>query len=285
MPHRSIIYGSIIVLSVFVVVLGWVAWFLSRPQDLRITFFDVGQGDGILITEGPFQVLIDSGRSGQTILSRLGQAVPFWDRTIDVVIPTHPDQDHIGGLRDVLGAYRVPVVLSTQATSTSKTFAAWQEALAQEHAENVEAFSGVAVQFPSGARLDVVHPFGSVANNGEDTNQTSIAVVLTREGETFFFGGDLPSAQEDILPIGSIDVLKVGHHGSASSTSERFLEKITPREAIISVGENNFYGHPTSVVLERLARSGIITYRTDQRGTITYVCPHDQRSCVVHADR
>lgn len=285
MSHRSLIYGSIVVLAVFVVVLGSVAWFLSRPHDVKITFFDVGQGDGILLTEGPFQVLIDSGRSGSVILSHLGRAVPFWDRTIDVVIPTHPDQDHIGGLRDVLGAYRVPVVVSTRAASASKTFAAWQEALTKEHAENIEAFAGVAVVFPSGARLDVVHPTGRIENGGEDTNETSIAVVLTRGEDKFFFGGDLPSKQEDLLPIKEIDVLKVGHHGSASSTSDRFLEKITPREAVISVGTNNTYGHPTPVVLERLVRRGVIVYRTDQSGTITYVCPHDQKMCMVRTER
>ena len=278
----SILLG---ILSLLAIVLGGIVYFLAREQTLKVIFLDVGQGDAILITEGSNQVLIDGGRSGKKLLSQVGRFVPFWDRKIETVIATHPDQDHIGGLIDLVSSYGVDTFFVTDATSDTETFAAWQNAIAQNGGEKISVHYGYVVQYPSGAKLRIIYPFGLVDNKTQkETNKYGIATILTAFDKSFLFTADLDAAQEEQLPVQNIGVLKVGHHGSKYSTSDIFLEKIMPQDAIVSVGKENPYGHPAGSVLLRLHQHNARVFRTDEQGNIIYACRKNQEKCDVSFD-
>lgn len=281
MRNKKIIYRIIFSLLVIFLILGFAMRF-SKNQDMQVIFFDVGQGDAILISQGSSQVLIDSGRSGQVILEKLGRYVPFWDRKIETVLMTHPDQDHIGGFADVFASYEIKTVIKTDVKSDSQTFKVLEEHIEKEKSEIVEGKNGVKIIFPDQKEMEIIYPFSSVSENAKDTNGSSIVSVLKFGESKFLLTGDLTSEKEDkILRKGiavSADVLKVGHHGSKYSTSAQFLEKVSPRDAVISVGKNS-YGHPTMEILERLKKQGVSISRTDEKGDIIYDCLFSQNQC------
>ncbi len=249
----------------------WVTWHTFEP--LRVVFFDVGQGDATLISQGGVQVLIDGGRDGKVLLGKLGRFMPFWDRQIEVVITTHPDADHIGGVADALRRYRVAAYFSNGAESTSSVFQDLKQALANTEATKQAVMgTGSRIIFPQGGELVVLFPESGTARVRGETNESSIVARLSYGTSSFLFTGDLPN-EEVVLPdIVQTSVLKVAHHGSKYSTSEDWLDRVQPEEVIISVGKNR-YGHPAQETLARLQRRlGVRTYRTDQLGDIVYVC-------------
>ena len=262
--------------SVLALILGGIICYQINYQDLKVIFFNVGQGDAILISEGSHQVLIDGGRNGKVMLEKLGKFVPFWDRNIEAVIATHPDQDHIGGLVEVLAKYKVDFILETNAKSDSATYKAFEENIAKSGAEKIEAKKGIALKFPDGTTLAILHPFFEVPEASEyNSNDNSIVARLELSNDSFLFTGDLLE-KEELALIGSkqnlsSNVLKVAHHGSKYSTSAEFLDAVKPAEAIISVG-NNSYGHPAQEVITRLSEHGVKIYRTDEIGDIIYEC-------------
>ncbi len=136
----------------------------SREEVLRVIFLDVGQGDAILISQGSQQVLIDGGKDGKLLLEKLGKYIPFWDRKIENIIETHPDQDHIGGLISVLQTYEVESVLETKMQSESQTFKKLEETIAKNKVEKVEAKKNVLLKFSNGATLQILYPFDSVTD-------------------------------------------------------------------------------------------------------------------------
>lgn len=277
MHKRSLVYigmlGGIIVIGVCAVVIYHMVFF----SDVRVVFLDVGQGDAILISQGSNQILIDGGPDGTVLLEELGRYMPFWDRTIEIVVATHPDSDHIDGLIGVFENYSVDQLWYTTAakgTATHKKL--MRRVYHEEDVERIIAYHGLHASLGD-ASLEVVHPFSAYVNDEEDVNDTSVAMVFSVASEKFYFGGDLTSEKEDILPLESVTVLKASHHGSHSSTSEGFLQKMQPRDVIISSGENNRYGHPHDKVLERSLRAGAEVFRTDQIGSIVYTC--DDMGC------
>ena len=244
---------------------------------VKVSFLDVGQGDAILISQGNNQVLVDGGRDGTLLLSRLGRALPFWDRTIETVIMTHPDDDHIGGLAALAGRYQVGQWLMTGAAADTE---AWRrlDALA---VPRVPAVVGTAIKLSDQTTMDILWTYVDTPFDPQDTNRTSVVTRLSVAGHTFLLTGDLPAAEEWELYPGRAEVLKVGHHGSKYSTSDVFLSEVRPREAIISVGAGNRYGHPAPDILNRLDQHGIAVYRTDHDGTVTYRCPETADPCTV----
>jgi len=281
MRNKKIIYGFLFALVVLFLILG-VVIHLSKTQNLKVVFFDVGQGDAILISQGNNQILIDSGKSGQIILEKLGRYVPFWDRKIEALIMTHPDQDHIGGFADIFESYEVATVIKTNAKSDSQTFGALEESIIRENPEVVEAKSGVKIVFPNQQEMEIVYPFDSVIENAKDANGFSIVSLLKVGESKFLFTGDLTSEKEDEILQKRIDIsadfLKVGHHGSKYSTGEEFLQKVFPREAVISVGKNS-YGHPAPEVLGKIKNIGAKILRTDEAGDIVYECKSSIDGC------
>ncbi len=284
MQNRKIKYSLIIILLVISLILAGVI-FYAKNQELRVIFLDVGQGDAILLSQGSRQILIDGGPSEQILLEKLGQYVPFWDREIELVIATHPDQDHIQGLLGVMKNYRVDGLVETTVKSESQLDKKFEELLAGKKIAKIKGEAGVTIKLGT-AQLDILNPSGETPNGVvKDTNAYSVVAKLVFGQNSFLFTGDLPEKEEAKLLEQGVDlkstVLKVAHHGSKYATSEKFLEKVAPREAIISVGKNNRFGHPTPETIQRLEAQKIDILRTDEVGDIEYNCAEVESECAL----
>ncbi|HEX7586633.1 MAG TPA: ComEC/Rec2 family competence protein [Patescibacteria group bacterium] len=284
MHSRRIILVSLFFLLITALILS-VVIFYSKSQELKVIFLDVGQGDAILIEQGQNQILIDGGSSGQTLLEKLGKYVPFWDRKIEIVIATHPDADHIGGLIDVMRTYQIGEIMDTQTPSDSQIYKKYREIIDSEKIAEVEGVAGVNIKIGDSAEMKIVSPVENYNPNEKDTNLNSIVARLKFGENSFLFTGDLPSdGEQALIKTGeniNSQVLKVGHHGSKYSTGEEFLKVVNPRDAVISVGANNRYGHPAPEILERLRNMSINIFRTDERRDIEYVCEGVDKKCDV----
>jgi competence protein ComEC len=238
---------------------------------LKVTFLDVGQGDAVLIQAyNGNQLLIDGGKAG-TLLPVLAEALPFFDRSIDVVLATHPDADHIGGLPALLRRYRVSAFADPGAKSGKALESELEEAVRAEGAKRLLARRGLRVWLANDVVFEIHYPDRDPS--GLETNEASVIGKLIYGETSFLLTGDAPTRAEEqiVWQDGErldVDVLKVGHHGSKTSTSEDLLKVATPAYAVISVGSKNTYGHPTPLVLGRLAAAGATILRTDQMGSI-----------------
>lgn len=259
-------------------ILVWYAVFYFESQgNLIVTFFDVGQGDSIFIesAEG-YQVLIDGGPSTQ-VVSKLGRRMPFWDRTLDRVILTHPDKDHIAGLVEVLKKYSVDGIIWTGVKHSSAIYQEWVRLIEEKKVPEFFAEKGYVIHFGNGVRFEILAPFESFkGKSAKETNDTSIVGMLIHGDNTFLLTGDSEKITEYRLLLESpqaidADVLKVGHHGSKTSSSQEFLQFVSPDIAVIQVGARNRYGHPTQEVLDRLAALGAHIVRTDIDGDVTLI--------------
>ena len=272
--HRGVflILGFLVLLNVFT----WLAVFdLSQPRFLEVNFFDVGQGDAIFIqTPQKHQVLIDGGPSS-IILEKLKQEMPFWDRSIDLIILTHPEHDHLAGLLDVLQRYKVDYILWTGVLRDTAEYKEWKNLIEKEKQEGAKIIIAKAGQRINLSRtfLDILFPFEDLeAQSIKNTNNTSVIAKLLFNDACFLFTGDAYKSVERKLVAEKLDfacdVLKVGHHGSKTSTSEEFIEQVLPEIAIISAGKDNYYGHPADETLETLEKYDIRILRTDEDGDI-----------------
>lgn len=270
----------IILLGIAALVLNF-ASASSNKKELKIIFLNVGQGDATLIMQGDKQILIDGGPDGQVLLEKLGKYIPFWDRKIDLIIATHPDQDHIQGLADVLEKYQVGSVIQTTDESDSGIFKKYKELINQKSVNVIAAVPGAKVELENNAELKIIGPL-TLKNDKKDTNADSVVARLVFGNNKFLFTGDEPTEEENSLVNYAEDisagVLKISHHGSKYATSEEFLAKIKPKEAIISVGKNN-YGHPSPEVLDRLEKNKIKIIRTDESGDVEYACASVDEDC------
>lgn len=285
MSNRKLIYSIIFFFAILAVILAIVISYGSK-NNLEVVFLDVGQGDAALISQGSHQMLIDGGKDGKLLLEKLGRHVPFWDRSIEAVIITHPDQDHIGGLIDLLKAYKVKSVIKTNSKSDSETYKKLEEGILSGGVEEIEAKKNLTITFPNGAVLKAMHPPDSLPEEADNTsNDNSVVVKLIFGENSFLFTGDLPGAkEEDLINAGEelgAKILKISHHGSKYSTSDEFLESVKPEDAIISVGRGNSYGHPSGEVLERLLGRKARILRTDELGDIIYSCRNAESRCMI----
>jgi competence protein ComEC len=244
----------------------------GETDKLRVYFFDVGQGDSILIDAPMGRVLIDGGPD-RKVLSELGRALPFGDKSIDVVVATHPDADHITGLVEVLGRYDVGVLIESGAVSDNSRDEALVKVAEARGVERIVARRAMRLNLGGGARFLLLFPNRDVSDWG--TNDASI-VSLLEYGETeVLFMGDSPKKTEYLLmELNSLaidaDVLHVGHHGSDTSTSLLFANTVSPEYAVISAGKDNRYGHPHPNVIETLAKTGTEILATYDAGTIVF---------------
>lgn len=282
MRHRKSIYIGILALLIVSLILAAVIWH-GKSQELKVVFLDVGQGDAILIEQGGNQILIDGGPSGQALMEKLGKYIPFWDREIEMVIATHPDQDHIEGLVSAMQNYKVDSIMETAAQSDSQVYKKLEETISQKNIQKIKGQAGMKIKLAD-TELDVLGPLGEIPQGvPKETNPYSIVTKLAFGKNSFLFTGDMTSDIEAQLIQNKIDlaahVLKIGHHGSKYSTSSEFLDAVHPQDAILSVGKNNRFGHPAPETLERLKNHKLNILRTDEAGDIEYSCPNPDSLC------
>ena len=240
----------------------------SAAASIKVHYIDVGQGDAIYIKmPNGEDVVIDGGNKGK------GDAIVAYLKKqkvddIEVLISTHPDADHIGGLDEILDAYRVENIYAPKVKHTTQAYKDFLQAVKREGKTIKTAQMGVSLPI-KGVSAKFVGPVKSYSNS--DLNNWSAVLHVTYKKNTFLFTGDAEHASEKDMMAKKqtlrADVLKVGHHGAKTSTSSTFLNTVKPKHAIISVGKNS-YGHPTSEVVTNLKRQKVNTLRTDKNGTI-----------------
>ena len=252
-------------------------YFYQPPQRLTVNFLDVGQGDGSFI-QTPFgQNIIIDGGDGQKILPELGRVLPFYDRTIDLMILTHPHEDHIGGLVKILGRYRVQKILATGVVHNTPTYLAWLEAVKRKNIPLVIIDRRQEINLGPDLKMEILWPQASLLNQEIDNlNDSSIVLELIYQEQKFLFMGDAenvltPGLSQGERRLSEADVLKVAHHGSDDATSEEFLQIVKPKTAVISVGKDNAFGHPSLRAIKRLEKLGAKVYRTDNNGWVKII--------------
>lgn len=242
----------------------------SEAEELRIHFIDVGQADCILI-ELPTneEVLIDAGNreDAEVIINYLDE-LEIDD--IEYFILTHPHEDHIGSAPDVLSNYDVNKIYMPDVSADSQIYKETIQAIQSEDAELIKAKAGTSIIDSDNLSFDVLAPNSMWYS---ETNEYSLVTRLVYKDTSFLFTGDAESVSElEMVKAGyeiDSDLLKVGHHGGETSTSQIFLDAVTPKYAVISAGKDNTYGHPHKKTLNRLNAIGASIYRTDELGTIT----------------
>ena len=244
---------------------------------LHLVVLDVGQGDGILaVTPTGRSMLIDSGPDPDQTLRQLGAALPWWRRAIDVVILTHPHQDHVGGFPEVLRRFRVATILDPGKPYANPTYDRFlQLSLAERGASYRFARAGQRLSLDASSTFEIWYPNAADAAGplpSADINNASVVGLLTVGRFSALLTGDAKTPVEDLLASRSllrpIDILKVGHHGSSSGTSPQFLAALHPAAGLISVGAGNRYGHPHLVTIRALQNARATVLRTDRDGSI-----------------
>ncbi len=280
--------------------MSWVFW----PGFPRVIFCDVGQGDATLIISGSTQVLIDGGRD-QLVAECLEQYLPWWDRQLELVVATHADADHIGGLDQVLSSYRVLGVMITpwgkQTADFDRLYYLIQAKNTQEQMDVFFPQPGLEFIVDTSLALRVLSPqVPGVSNQAFSTiqpetqlwdvmaehrisqvehNDLSMGLFMTLEKVGFLLMADIEHDAElallndGLLP--EVDILKVGHHGSKTSTTGELLHKTRPEHSVISAGKNNSYGHPAREVVQRLDAIGSKVWRTDWDGDVVVMIDND----------
>ncbi len=270
--HYRFILIAILFLGVAVV------WSIVISQTnnsiLTVSMLDIGQGDSILI-ESPekIQVLVDGGPN-RKVLSALGKEIPFYDRSLDLLVVSNSDKDHLAGFIDILQSYKIGAVLISSAESETSVFKTFIDLVEEKNIPIIYAYRGQKINIGGGAYIEVLFPDRNVS--GLETNTGSIIMKLVYGESSMIFTGDAPSSVEDY--VASLDganlksdILKVAHHGSKTSISESFLGLVGAQFAAVSVGAKNTYGHPNSETLDALKQFDYKILRTDEIGTITFV--------------
>lgn len=273
--YKYKIFGCAILLLCAWNFLVWASVFKNlNKSDIEIYFFDVGQGDASLIeAKDGTQILIDGGPPNK-ILPKLSSALDFGDKSLDVLILTHPHADHVSGAIEILQNYEVGTIIESGVgynTSEAKEF---EKLVAEKKLKKLIVDKPLTLNFFNGARLRFLYPDRSFANAIlKNVHDATVVSELLYNGQKILFMGDAEKNIENYLAsknlVDDVDVLKVGHHGSKTSTTHYFLSRIKPEYAVIQVGKNR-YGHPTQEVLSRLESFGAQIFRTDTDGTIKF---------------
>jgi competence protein ComEC len=251
----------------------------TMPDDeLHVSFLNVSEGDAVLIRQGNRQILVDGGPSPRAIMQELSRQMPFWDRTVDLVVLTHPHQDHLAGLLEVIRRYQVGQVLYLPVDYASPVYDEWLRLISEKGIKSVTATTGIQIDFGNSVSLKVLSPPEARFRGTEsDIDNNSVVLRLEAGAVSFLLTGDIMSNTEWELTRNRAEiesaVIKIAHHGSNTSTTNEFLSVVNPRVAVISCGADNRFGHPDVGILNRLIErvgAGNV-YRTDRQGTIDFV--------------
>jgi len=273
------IFKFIISILIIAVILGAVFQYYQNQQNappetpdlnyLEVKFFDLGQADCTLIRNGTQTMLIDAG-TNQTSSKLVGILKNLGISSINVLIGTHPHEDHIGGMDAVIKQFKIDSIYMPDVVTTTETFSDVLEAIEAKGLKISHPEAGTAFELGS-ARFDFLAPNST---HYEDINNYSIVIKLVFGKNSFLFMGDAENVSEQEMLAKQYDlkadVLKVGHHGSNSSTGVDFLKAVSPRYAVIFVGKDNDYGHPSTQTLQKLIENDIQIFRTDLNGTVTF---------------
>src|SRR5258708_33271268 len=277
---RPILSRVIAGLAVFASV-GWFAWIRVLPGEkpLEVTFLDVGQGDSIVVaTPGNHPLVVDTGRSSGDDDAGRSIVLPFLRskglNSIDALLLTHPDDDHIGGAISILERIRVGRLLVSGIPSDAPNYVRTLDTAIKRHVPIVHLARGQLLDFHDSVTAEVLNPptNGPPSRNHRDNNGC-LVVLIRRQDTSILLTGDAEvEAEQDMLSDGEdlhADVLKLGHHGSKTSSSNEFLDSVKPKVAIVSAGIRNVFGHPNPLVMERVESRGIKIFRTGRDGAIT----------------
>ena len=271
--NTYVVWFLMVVLLCACTIIWSTIYILERNKVLTVAFLDVGQGDAIYIeTPHGNQVLIDGGK-GRAVLRELGTQMSYFDRSIDMVIATHPDLDHIGGLPEVFKRFDVATFIESGVEDVGAENSALHEAVQNEGIPLLKAQQGVLYMLDTDVTLEILFPDRDVTTF--EPNTGSVVAKLTYKDTSYLFTGDSPAGIETYLPSVygeklKSNVLKVGHHGSKTSTAELFLGFVDPEYAVISASCDNSYGHPHKEVLDRLEKFKAQVLSTCDLGTITF---------------
>lgn len=265
--------GGIVILLVSSLLSGSSA---AAPGSLRISVLDVGQGDAILVELQGRRMLIDGGPDPARLSVELDALIPSWDRKIDVLVASHPHEDHLAGLPRLLDRYQIRSVLGAETRGGGPASASWRDLLLNRQVAYHTVTTGTAFMLGS-ARLEVLWPDQAAlkyepADGGSALNNRSIVLRLDVSGFSALFTGDIESNVDALIARrleGPVDMLKAPHHGSATASSRTLLSAADPRLSVISVGEKNSYGHPAPATIDRLGERGGAVLRTDLDGTVS----------------
>lgn len=267
-------YTALFIVVVLLITTYIVLYYEERGGKMRITFFDVGQGDSVLI-ESPTggQLLYDAGPPSGAVLRGLGKELPFYDRTIDVAVLSHPDLDHIGGFPDVFRRYHVGLALEPGVFSGNGAYETVLAAITDRHVAHEEAHLGHRIELGGGVVAEIIYPDRNVL--GLDTNAASITMIISYGTTKVLLSGDLPQEEEEHLvrTYGTgldVDIFKLGHHGSRTSTSPLWLTASSPKIGVISRGKENRYGHPHQEVIDLLNEQQVTILDTGELGSISF---------------
>ncbi|MCI0597821.1 MBL fold metallo-hydrolase [Candidatus Parcubacteria bacterium] len=267
---RIFVLGALILLNLTVAVL----MFYPKDELLVVSFLDVGQGDAIYIKSPTgTEVLVDGGRD-RSVLRELQKHMGPLNRSLTLVVETHPDADHIGGFPAVLERYAVHTYVSSNIENDTNQARALAEALEEEtNIKRRDARRGERMAIGGGAYIDILFP--DRAASGIETNSGSVVMRLVYGDTSFLLTGDAPDDIEEWLVALDgeelkSDVLKAGHHGSRTSTSEHFLAYVLPEFVVVSAGKDNAYGHPHKDVTDRIQKAGAALLTTMGKGPVTF---------------
>jgi len=240
----------------------------TEEKLLKVYFIDVGQGDSIFIQfPDKRAMLIDAGEAdfSQAVIKTIKEAR---EDTLDYVIATHPHSDHIGGMAEVIKSFKIGSIYMPKVSQTTKTFENLLTTIQSKGLKVNTAKAGVNILNTAGLKAEFLAP---ARDDYKDLNDWSAVLKLTYGSTSFLFAGDATATSEhDISGNLKADVLKIGHHGSKTSTSDSFLSKVSPKFAVISVGKGNSYGHPAAETLNKLKNANIQVFRTDLSGTVIF---------------
>lgn len=271
--RKQLLPALLVLLFLAVACIVYASFRERREGKLIVAFLNIGQGDSIYI-ESPTgtQILIDGGPDG-SVIAELSHVMPFYDRTIDALLVTNPDQDHFAGFIDVLERYTVGSVFESGTGKDSDTYKTLQHKIEEEHATHTFLRRGQSLDLGGGAYIRILFPDRDV--HGLESNPGSLVMQLVYGKTKVMLMGDSIEAVENFvteLDGASLqsNILKLGHHGSRTSTGEKLLAAVKPMVGIVSAGCNNKYGHPHQETLERLAAVNVPYLTTCIEGTIEF---------------